>query len=133
MPAGPVKPKLHVTAEDQQLINRFARLHQKSTELSMKLQSEATELQNLCDASDELLLLDDEDTARIPFKIGAVFVMHDQESMEAKLEKMRNDLKAKIDSMSETNEKLQSEMNLLKSKLYGKFGDSINLETDKDD
>lgn len=28
---------------------------------------------------------------------------------------------------------MQNEMNALKSILYGKFGNSINLETDKDD
>uniref|UniRef100_A0A915AU62 Prefoldin subunit 4 n=2 Tax=Parascaris univalens TaxID=6257 RepID=A0A915AU62_PARUN len=125
--------KPQVTAEDQELINRFARLHQKSTELSEKLRSRTTEVNNLIDASDELLLLDEEDTARIPFKIGSVFVMYDQESMEKRLDKMRKELNMEISATTELNDKLQSEMAELKSRLYAKFGDNINLETEKDD
>lgn len=117
----------HVNAEDQKLINRFARLHQKSVDVKVsyagavvssrpristplafflllrllvihgvvnakfvkriilqeRLQETSRDLQNLNDAYEEVLLMDDAetDTQSVPFQIGTVFVHMDQVSL----------------------------------------------------
>ncbi|VDN56401.1 unnamed protein product [Dracunculus medinensis] len=120
--------KVHVTADDQKLINRFARLHQQWRE---KLFEANKDLENSNDASDELLLLDD--SSAIPMKLGSIFIHYDQDSVNNELESLKDKLKSKINQLSRSEMEMQNEMNALKSILYGKFGNSINLETDKDD
>jgi hypothetical protein len=60
------------------LISRFALAHQTSESLKGDLRRKHNDLQNLNDAADELLLLDDADAAAIPMKIGEAFVHYDQ-------------------------------------------------------
>ena len=61
---------LPVTAEDQLNINKFARLYQKSQEINAELKRNKDQLQNLNDAADELLLL--EDGEPVPMKVQVV-------------------------------------------------------------
>lgn len=53
-----------------------------------------------------------------------------QDELNEKLEKTQAELEKKITEYSETQEELCNEMDSLKKILYGKFGDSINLETE---
>ncbi|VDO31045.1 Uncharacterized protein BM_BM13904 [Brugia malayi] len=130
MASGIVKQNSHVTAEDQEMINRFARLYQKSLDVKEKLQEMNSDLQNLNDATDEMVLL--EEAGTIPFQIGSVFMHTDHEKLCKTLENMRSELENKVIDLTEKYEKICDEMNSLKLILYGKFGDSINLETDMD-
>ncbi|MFH4980102.1 hypothetical protein AB6A40_006811 [Gnathostoma spinigerum] len=125
--------KSQVTTADQKLINRFARLHQKSVELKEELRIAKNDLANINDASDEISLLDDECASAIPVKIGTVFIYHNQEKADEILERMKDEKKSFIDKHEHLSSTIQDEMNYLKSELYGKFGDRINLETDKED
>uniref|UniRef100_A0A915PE67 Prefoldin subunit 4 n=1 Tax=Setaria digitata TaxID=48799 RepID=A0A915PE67_9BILA len=136
---GTMKQSVHVNPEDQKLINRFARLHQRSIDVKVKflffwerLQETSKDLQNLIDAADEVLLLDDTDASSIPFKIGSVFMHLDQERLNAKLENVKGELENQVACLTKKHKKICDEMNSLKSILYGKFGESINLETDTD-
>uniref|UniRef100_A0A8C6VZF8 Prefoldin subunit 4 n=1 Tax=Nothobranchius furzeri TaxID=105023 RepID=A0A8C6VZF8_NOTFU len=74
-----------VTFEDQQKINKFARNTSRMTELKNEIESKKRTLQNLQDASDDLMLLDD-DTLLIPYQIGGVFISHSQEETQEMLE-----------------------------------------------
>ncbi|CAG9534274.1 unnamed protein product [Cercopithifilaria johnstoni] len=132
MAAATVKQNIHVNAEDQKLINRFARLHQRSLDVKERLQEMNKDLQNLNDAADEILLLDDADTQSIPYKIGSVFVHMDQERLNEKLENVKGELGNQVADLAQKHKKICDEMDSLKSILYGKFGESINLETDAD-
>ncbi|KAM7446106.1 Prefoldin subunit 4 [Porites harrisoni] len=65
------KPKIggedtNITFEDQQQINTFARKTARMQELQDEIDAKKKELQNLEDAGDELLMLED-DTAPIPY------------------------------------------------------------------
>ncbi|EFO19751.1 prefoldin subunit 4 [Loa loa] len=132
MAAGTVKQNIHVNAEDQKLINRFARLHQRSLDVKERLQETSRDLQNLNDAADELLLLDDADAQSVPFKIGSVFMHMDQERLNEKFENVKGELENRVADLTQKHKKICDEMDSLKSILYGKFGESINLETDTD-
>ncbi|XP_077868085.1 prefoldin subunit 4-like isoform X2 [Saccoglossus kowalevskii] len=57
---------VQVTYEDQQKINKFARKNSKLSELKEDIQSKKKELQNLQDASDDLVLLDDSELVPYP-------------------------------------------------------------------
>ncbi|XP_044066649.1 prefoldin subunit 4 isoform X3 [Siniperca chuatsi] len=76
---------VNVTFEDQQKINKFARNTSRMTELKNEIQAKKKSLQNLQDASDDLMMLDD-DTLLIPYQIGDVFVSHTQEETQEMLE-----------------------------------------------
>ena len=85
-------PAANVTVEDQKLINKFARLYQNFTQLKVfhifcfkksifdfqeEIKELTNEVQNLNEAADELLLLDGDDAASVPLRIGKVFVHFD--------------------------------------------------------
>uniref|UniRef100_A0A1I7WSM0 Prefoldin subunit 4 n=1 Tax=Heterorhabditis bacteriophora TaxID=37862 RepID=A0A1I7WSM0_HETBA len=70
----------NVTAADQQQINRFARLHQNYTQMKDEIKELENELQNINEAADELLLLDSEDAASVPLRIGQTFIHFDSVS-----------------------------------------------------
>ncbi|XP_010225122.1 PREDICTED: prefoldin subunit 4, partial [Tinamus guttatus] len=47
------------------------------------------QLQNLEDASDDIMMLDDGDSLLIPYQIGDVFISHSQEETEEMLEEAK--------------------------------------------
>ncbi|KAG6502683.1 probable prefoldin subunit 4 [Zingiber officinale] len=116
-----------VTWEDQQNINKFGRLNNRYHELEeeIKVAKEANE--NLEDASNELIL-SDEDVLR--FQIGEVFAHVPSEEVESRLEKMKEDAAKELQRLEEEKESVLAQMAELKKILYGKFKDSINLEED---
>ncbi|MCP9265814.1 Prefoldin subunit 4 [Dirofilaria immitis] len=130
MATGTIKQTVHVNTEDQKMINRFARLHQGRS--TSRLQEASRDLQNLNDAADEVLLLDDVDAQSVLFKIGSGFMHMDQETFNAQLENVKEKLENQVAGLTEKYKKICGEMDSLKSILYGKFGESINLETDTD-
>ncbi|KAM3725860.1 putative prefoldin subunit [Dirofilaria immitis] len=132
MATGTIKQTVHVNTEDQKMINRFARLHQRSIDVKERLQEASRDLQNLNDAADEVLLLDDVDAQSVLFKIGSGFMHMDQETFNAQLENVKEKLENQVAGLTEKYKKICGEMDSLKSILYGKFGESINLETDTD-
>ena len=121
-------PAANVTVEDQKLINKFARLYQNFTQLKEEIKELTNEVQNLNEAADELLLLDGDDAASVPLRIGKVFVHFDSDEMGTKLEGMKEAAQAKLNEAESKNGGIQTEMDQLKKLLYGKFGDRINLE-----
>lgn len=105
---------VHVTYEDQQRINNFATNMRRMTELKNELEAKKVSpesprswslgsfqmftipvipefmspqksLQNLQDASDDLMMLDD-DALMVPYQIGEVFISHTQEETQELLE-----------------------------------------------
>merc|ERR1719313_754908 len=116
--------QIDVTKEDQLMINSFNRANNRKHELLELIKKQKEQLSNLEDAQTELMLLDDHES--FMFAIGDEFVRHDNideqlealiESGNAKVAKYEGELKDKLKAMDE-----------LKTKLYAKFGNSINLE-----
>uniref|UniRef100_S4R7L1 Prefoldin subunit 4 n=1 Tax=Petromyzon marinus TaxID=7757 RepID=S4R7L1_PETMA len=122
---------VNVTFEDQQQINKFARNNTRLVDLKDEIELKKKELQNLQDAADDLMMLDD-DSMLIPYHIGEVFICHSQEETQEMLEAAKKSMEeeiAALEARAVTIKKLLSE---LKVQLYAKFGTNINLEADEE-
>ncbi|KAF5183094.1 Prefoldin subunit [Thalictrum thalictroides] len=119
--------EIEVTWEDQQNINKFGRLNNRFHEIEdeIKLAKETNE--NLEDASNELILTD-EDNVRL--QVGEVFVHTPREDVENRIEEMKEVTTKNLEKLEEEKDSLLAQMAELKKILYGKFNDSINLEED---
>jgi len=123
--------EVHITYEDQQQINTFARYNARLNDLKDELESKKKELQNLEDAGDELMMAEDE-SALVPYQIGEVFVMSSQEDVSGMLERAKEELSESITGVEAKCEQHKQVLSDLKVKLYAKFGNNINLEADEE-
>uniref|UniRef100_A0A672HV61 Prefoldin subunit 4 n=1 Tax=Salarias fasciatus TaxID=181472 RepID=A0A672HV61_SALFA len=119
-----------VTFEDQQKINKFARNTNRMTELKNEIEAKKKSLQNIQDASDDLMMLDD-DSLLIPYQIGDVFINHSQEEAQEMLEATKETLEQEVKGLEERVLAIQQVLGDLKVQLYAKFGNNINLEADE--
>ncbi|XP_063065352.1 prefoldin subunit 4 [Engraulis encrasicolus] len=121
---------VNVTFEDQQKINKFARNTNRMTELKDEIEAKKKSLQNLEDASDDLMMCED-DSLLIPYQIGDVFISHSQEETQEMLETAKESLKDEIKALEGRVSSIQELLGDLKVQLYAKFGNNINLEADE--
>ncbi|NXS10134.1 PFD4 protein, partial [Neodrepanis coruscans] len=121
---------VNVTFEDQQKINKFARNTSRITELKEEIEVKKKQLQNLEDACDDILLLDEADSLLIPYQIGDVFISHSQEETQDMLEEAKRSLQEEIEGLESRVESIQGVLSELKVQLYAKFGNNINLEAE---
>ncbi|KJH50013.1 prefoldin subunit [Dictyocaulus viviparus] len=121
-----------VNSADQKLINKFARLHQNFMQVKDDIKELSNDLLNITEAADELSLLDAEDSEVVPFRIGQTFVHFTNDAIVAQLEELKRNTELTINELMIQNSNSQHEMEDLKRKLYSKFGDRINLESDKE-
>ncbi|XP_009870788.1 PREDICTED: prefoldin subunit 4 [Apaloderma vittatum] len=121
---------VNVTFEDQQKINKFARNTSRITELKEEIEVKKKQLQNLEDACDDIMMLDDDDSLLIPYQIGDVFISHSQEETQEMLEEAKKSLQEEIEVLESRVESIQRVLSDLKVQLYAKFGNNINLEAE---
>ncbi|GJQ76981.1 hypothetical protein Trydic_g15177 [Trypoxylus dichotomus] len=122
---------VHITYEDQQRINKFARLNAKWEDLKEEIKSKENDLKNLEDACDEIALFDDDE--KIPYLVGEVFIYQNKETTDQCLEEAKKNTENEISDVKSQIGKLRDMMDELRSHLYGKFGSHINLEADDDE
>merc|ERR1712106_215293 len=108
---------VHITYEDQQKINKFARCNARYQDMREEIKSKEGDLQNLQDAEDEMMIALDTDE-KVPFMIGEVFVMKSQDEAN--------------DAIASQHTQMQDDMTQLKADLYAKFGNNINLEPEEE-
>ncbi|XP_054285573.1 probable prefoldin subunit 4 [Macrosteles quadrilineatus] len=120
---------VHITFEDQQKINKFARHNAKLEDFKDELKQKQNELKNLEEAADEIELLPDD---KIPFLVGEIFVFQDQEKTQKCLEEAKQQIQKEIEGIEDKCSKLKEIMSDLKTQLYGKFGSHINLEAEEE-
>ncbi|XP_046896121.1 prefoldin subunit 4 [Hypomesus transpacificus] len=121
---------VNVTFEDQQKINKFARNTNRMTELKDEIEAKKKSLQNLQDASDDIMMFDD-DTLLVPYQIGDVFISHTQEETQEMLEAAKEGLEQEVKDLDGRVSAIQQVLADLKVQLYAKFGNNINLEADE--
>ncbi|KAE8576226.1 hypothetical protein XENTR_v10004111 [Xenopus tropicalis] len=124
-----VAEDVNVTFEDQQKINIFARNTNRVTELKDEIEVKKKQLQNLEDACEDLMML--EDSLLVPYQIGDVFISHSQEETQEMLEAAKKQLEEEIECLQSRIESIQQVLSDLKVQLYAKFGNNINLEADE--
>ncbi|XP_012689978.1 prefoldin subunit 4 [Clupea harengus] len=130
MKKGVAVEDVNVTFEDQKKINTFARNTNRTTELKDEIEAKKKSLQNLEDASDDLMMCED-DSLLIPYQIGDVFISHSQEETQEMLETAKENLKEEIKVLEGRVSAIQEILGDLKVQLYAKFGNNINLEADE--
>ncbi|XP_037283558.1 prefoldin subunit 4 [Rhipicephalus microplus] len=118
-----------VTKEDQEMINDFARQNARLEDATEDIKELEKEMRNLEDAAGEILLVA-EDDIQIPYKLGDIFVSMDPEEAQQRIERIREENKARTKVLEEEARNIKGIMAELKSQLYNKFGNSINLEPD---
>ncbi|MBN3304950.1 PFD4 protein, partial [Amia calva] len=99
------------------------------TELKEEIEGKKKSLQNLEDASDDIMMSED-DTLLIPYQIGDVFISHSQEETQEMLEAGKELLKDEIKALEGRVAAILQVLADLKVQLYAKFGNNINLEAD---
>ncbi|CAI6009647.1 unnamed protein product [Closterium sp. NIES-65] len=133
-----------VTWEDQQNINKFGRLNNRLHELDDEIKAKKDYLENLEDASNELILCDDDtrtsktpsnelilcDDDTVRYMAGEVFLHTDKDDVEGQLEALREKTSGEVEALEGEKSSLVAQMGALKVVLYGKFKDAINLEED---
>ncbi|ESO87646.1 hypothetical protein LOTGIDRAFT_219822 [Lottia gigantea] len=119
-----------VTFEDQQKINKFARHNARLQDIKDELAEKRKEVQNLEDAADELLMVDDSDF--VPYQIGEVFVSSSVTDATSLLERGKERALDEIKELEERGGSHKQILSDLKVQLYAKFGNNINLEAEDD-
>jgi prefoldin subunit 4 len=115
-----------VLEEDQIKINRFSRLNLRVKDLEVEMEQLQSKLQTCRDAAEELEMCMDSDGLML--SVGEAFFPVDDSLASEQLEKARSLAQALLDKYVAEDEEIRSEMKALKSVLYAKFGQSINLE-----
>uniref|UniRef100_A0A023FG56 Prefoldin subunit 4 n=1 Tax=Amblyomma cajennense TaxID=34607 RepID=A0A023FG56_AMBCJ len=110
------------------MINNFARQNARLEDATEEMKQLEQELRNLEDAADEILVV--EDDIPIPYQLGDVFVNLDSEEAQQMLEQAKAQNKERTAVLEEETRTIKSIMAELKSQLYNKFGNNINLEPD---
>ncbi|CAG9837364.1 unnamed protein product [Diabrotica balteata] len=121
---------VHITYEDQQKINRFARLNAKLEDLKDEIKRKENDLKSIEDACDEIALFDDDEL--IPYLVGEAFIYQNVEKTQKCLEDTKNKIEDGIKELKVKSNEVKDTMSDLKSHLYGKFGSHINLEADEE-
>lgn len=124
--SGPTNPRMNdVRLEDQEKINLFSRFNIESKELQGKIDRVKRSLEDLEDAGNEILLMDDE---RVPFVIGECFVRIPQEEAETRIDELSEVATKELEELQSRRAVVEAEMKGLKKSLYDRFGNSIHLE-----
>ncbi|CCC71097.1 hypothetical protein NCAS_0G02100 [Naumovozyma castellii] len=120
------KNNTQVTFDDQQLINEFSKLIMRKDTLEQELAKQRQEKEYLDDVSLEIELIDEEEL--VQYKVGDIFLFLKQEKVVEQLEKDVQIIDDKIESLETQEVDLDTRISELKTSLYAKFGDNINLE-----
>ncbi|XP_067002776.1 prefoldin subunit 4 isoform X2 [Anabrus simplex] len=123
---------VHITYEDQQKINKFARHNAKLEDLKEELKQKQNEMKNLEEACEELELMD-EDSEKIPYFMGEVFVYQNVDCTQKTLEEAKTKVSEEIKKLEVKCTEIRNVMSDLKTQLYAKFGNNINLEAEDEE
>lgn len=124
------KGVMNVSEEDQQKINRFARLNARLEDAKDDIASKTNELKNYEDALNEVeekTLMDEGD--KLHLQVGDIMVNLGPEKTQKWLEERMDFLKKSLEELESRKEKIVDEMSALKTHLYARFGNNIHLES----
>ncbi|XP_065359983.1 probable prefoldin subunit 4 [Calliphora vicina] len=119
---------VHISFDDQQKINRFAKHNARMDDLKVELDMKKNDLKSVEEALDEIELFDEEED--IPFLVGEVFLSHKLSRTQELLQEAKEQTLKEIASIEAKANDIKSEMNELKAQLYQRFGSNISLESD---
>jgi prefoldin subunit 4 len=123
--------EIQVRREDQDKINRFARLNARYEDLKIERRELKRALEGLDDAGTELMMgtTGDDDDAVVMILTGEAFLETSEDDAVQFCEQQVAELQADDDKLQAEEAAILAEQDELKKVLYGRFGKSINLET----
>jgi prefoldin subunit 4 len=123
--------EIQVRREDQDKINRFARLNARHEDLKVERRELKRALEGLDDASTELMMGTggDDNTTPVMILTGEAFLETTEDDAVQYCEQQVAELQADDDLLQAEEAAIGAEKDALKKVLYGRFGKSINLET----
>ena len=102
----------------------------KHGDLADEIKAGKAEIDNLRDAFDMIdETLGEEDALKL--FLGEALVSVDEDTARSYLEKLVDEKEEELNNKQDAMDKIEGEMKDLKSFLYAKFGNSINLDEDK--
>eukprot|EP01035_Chromulina_nebulosa_P023230 gene23230-30112_t len=119
------KDDVEVRYEDQEKINEFGKLNNRLLEIRAELKQSKTDIETLDDATTELAMVG---KGKVMLLIGENFMEVTEEFAEEYCEKKTKKLQSRIEQLDNEEQSIVSRQEELKKILYGRFGDSINLE-----
>ena len=123
---GTIDDDVHIKYEDQSKINKFAINNTKLHEFKDDLIEKRKELTNLNEAIEELILVDESEL--VPFQYGEVFTHLSVQDANTELEKAKAVIEKEIGDLESKVTNTNKLLSDLKTQLYAKFGNKINLE-----
>eukprot|EP00092_Neocalanus_flemingeri_P026903 GFUD01029159.1.p1 GENE.GFUD01029159.1~~GFUD01029159.1.p1 ORF type:complete len:134 (+),score=57.47 GFUD01029159.1:140-541(+) len=133
MTVGVSDNDVHISLDDQKMINKFARQNQKLEEIKDELKAASTEIETLgdCSADVEELSITLDEGVTIPYMVGEIFVLEDPDQVQTLLEERKSELQENMKVLEDQASGVRGMMADLKTQLYAKFGEAINLEADQ--
>lgn len=110
---------------DQEAINEFGRLTNKLKEINEDVEAYTKKLEELSDASDELML---EGADNVKLMLGEAFMEVDEDFATEYCDKECDRLRTLKDGLEKEKDGITARQKELKESLYSRFGNSINLE-----
>ncbi|CAB9524500.1 Prefoldin subunit 4 [Seminavis robusta] len=114
-----------VRREDQENINKFARLNAKLHEVRAERDSLKNELERIDDASTEIMMAD---AGKVLLFMGGAFFETSEEEATTYCEDTVEKHQEKIQTLEIQESEILEKQDALKKILYGRFGKSIQLE-----
>merc|ERR1712205_191863 len=111
---------VEVRLEDQQRINQFGRLNVRMHDLEEEIKAKVGEVELLDDASNELILADDDEPIRYAF--GECYFEVTKDQAEELLESQKEGVEGEAKVLEEEVSGIQSTLATLKKELYSRFG-----------
>jgi prefoldin subunit 4 len=118
---------IEVTKADQDNINAFNRLNTRYHQLQVEVKAKESQLADFEDASNELMLADEE---MVRYSVGECFFAAQPDEAEERLQAATEDSNKELEALKEELQGVQEQMGTLKQTLYDRLGNSINLEED---
>ena len=117
---------VQISYQDQSKINSFAINNTKLHDFQDELAEKKKELENLSEAIDELVLIDENEI--IPYQHGEIYTYLPVSDANKELEKNKALIVEEIRNLEAKIAGVKSILSELKTQLYAKFGNKINLE-----
>lgn len=108
------------------MINKFSNLYSKQNELEVRLIDQQKVIDDLDDASAELMLAEEDEPVRM--RVGECFWGIQKDTAEEKLEQLTDEAKQQHRQLEQQLAANREQLVDLRTKLYARLGDSINLD-----
>ena len=126
--ASAVPDDVEVRRMDQDMINDFGRLNNRLLEVRAELEQAKKDHEKIDDASTEMMMASSEGSSKIMLLLGESFVEASEEEVTEYCEKKQEEITQMISKLTKEESEIVTKSADLKKVLYGRFGDSINLE-----